>query len=542
MEKSKYSETVQGWLDIVEENCEKDSELALKYCNDIIAYGREQKDEILSAYGYYYKGVSYYVMNDGTSFFMAITNALSCLNKEEDWELMARCYNFLGISAISKGNSAIALDYYINAVNCCKRADEDKFAATVQINIGALYLSCGNYQDAIESLQQALDYYTNNPEGHKTDDYVICIYENMAKAYLFQDKLVEAKCCFENIYAEYSEYDDKYSMVTVKCTEAMYYHVAGEEEKCDELIAEIHKATNANVPLMDMFDDYYDYCRVLLERGKDEELWHIINLMEPMIRSLGITNLMLKLLSLKIKFYRKKGQQEEYLQTASYYFELSERSQAENKIMMSNILNFRKNLEKIHREKKEVEEKNVVLKIKSETDPLTGLHNRFRLNDYSEEAFQRALEQETPLAVEILDMDYFKTYNDYYGHQKGDESIQAVAFAVKSMEEYGAFTARYGGDEFVLIYENITKEQMVEYSAILRKRVMDLNLENPNAKELIMTVSQGACWDIPVQGNRMWDYLHAADDMLYRVKQRKRNNFCVGNLTEASDQLVMSYL
>lgn len=542
MEKSKYSETVQGWLDIVEENCEKDSELALKYCNDIIAYGREQKDEILSAYGYYYKGVSYYVMNDGTSFFMAITNALSCLNKEEDWELMARCYNFLGISAISKGNSAIALDYYINAVNCCKRADEDKFAATVQINIGALYLSCGNYQDAIESLQQALDYYTNNPEGHKTDDYVICIYENMAKAYLFQDKLVEAKCCFENIYAEYSEYDDKYSMVTVKCTEAMYYHVAGEEEKCDELIAEIHKATNANVPLMDMFDDYYDYCRVLLERDKDEELWHIINLMEPMIRSLGITNLMLKLLSLKIKFYRKKGQQEEYLQTASYYFELSERSQAENKIMMSNILNFRKNLEKIHREKKEVEEKNVVLKIKSETDPLTGLHNRFRLNDYSEEAFQRALEQETPLAVEILDMDYFKTYNDYYGHQKGDESIQAVASAVKSMEEYGAFTARYGGDEFVLIYENITKEQMVEYSAILRKRVMDLNLENPNAKELIMTVSQGACWDIPVQGNRMWDYLHAADDMLYRVKQRKRNNFCVGNLTEASDQLVMSYL
>ncbi len=542
MEKSKYSETVQGWLDIVEENCEKDSELALKYCNDIIAYGREQKDEILSAYGYYYKGVSYYVMNDGTSFFMAITNALSCLNKEEDWELMARCYNFLGISAISKGNSAIALDYYINAVNCCKRADEDKFAATVQINIGALYLSCGNYQDAIESLQQALDYYTNNPEGHKTDDYVICIYENMAKAYLFQDKLVEAKCCFENIYAEYSEYDDKYSMVTVKCTEAMYYHVAGEEEKCDELIAEIHKATNANVPLMDMFDDYYDYCRVLLERDKDEELWHIINLMEPMIRSLGITNLMLKLLSLKIKFYRKKGQQEEYLQTASYYFELSERSQAENKIMMSNILNFRKNLEKIHREKKEVEEKNVVLKIKSETDPLTGLHNRFRLNDYSEEAFQRALEQETPLAVEILDMDYFKTYNDYYGHQKGDESIQAVASVVKSMEEYGAFTARYGGDEFVLIYENITKEQMVEYSAILRKRVMDLNLENPNAKELIMTVSQGACWDIPVQGNRMWDYLHAADDMLYRVKQRKRNNFCVGNLTEASDQLVMSYL
>ena len=58
----------------------------------------------------------------------------------------------------------------------------------------------------------------------------------------------------------------------------------------------------------------------------------------------------------------------------------------------------------------------------------------------------------------------------------------------------------------------------------------------------IMTISQGICWDMPVHGNRMWDYLHSADDMLYRVKQKKRNNFCIGNLTEAADQIIMSYL
>jgi len=57
-----------------------------------------------------------------------------------------------------------------------------------------------------------------------------------------------------------------------------------------------------------------------------------------------------------------------------------------------------------------------------------------------------------------------------------------------------------------------------------------------------MTISQGLCWDIPDEENRMWDYLHAADDMLYRVKKTKRNNFCIGNLTESEEELVVSYL
>ena len=121
--------------------------------------------------------------------------------------------------------------------------------------------------------------------------------------------------------------------------------------------------------------------------------------------------------------------------------------------------------------------------------------------------------------------------------------IQQVAAVIKSMEEFGAFTARYGGDEFVLIYEGATKEDVIRYTAELRRRVMNLQIEHRRSKESnIVTISQGVCWDIPAHGNRMWDYLHSADEMLYRVKQRKRNNFCIGNLTEAADQIIMSYL
>lgn len=543
MDYKKYSEIVQGWLEIVEENCHQDAELTLKYCEDIIDYGKKTCDDGLVALGYYYEGVVYYVINDGSHFYEAVTKGLSYLSKVEEWELMARCYNFLGIFTVNHGNAAIGLDYYLNALQCCKKGNNEAFASTVRINMGVLNILYGRYSDAIELLQQSFDYYSKHPELDRYDDYMICVYENMAKAYLCKGDIIESKCCFENIYAEHGDYLKDEALLTVLATEAMYYHFAGKDETCEEKIARIHEEITPNLPIMDMFDDFYDYCQILLERECKEEFWKLVDIMEPMVKSLDITNLILKVLSLKIKFYRKHKMHAEYLQASALHFEYSERSAEENRVMMNNVLNLRKSLENVSLEKQEIEQRNAVLQAKSETDALTGISNRFRLNEYSKEVFSKAIKAGTSIAMEILDIDYFKGYNDYYGHQKGDECIQKVASAVKSMEEFGAFTARYGGDEFVLIYEDVTKEQLVEYVAELRKRVMALEIEHTMSKiSYNVTISQGVCLDIPVEGNGMEDYLQIADNMLYRVKQRKRNNFCVGNLIESSDQIIMSYL
>ena len=543
MDYKQYNEIVQGWIEIVQENCESDAELTLKYCENIIDYGKKTQDDGLVALGYYHEGVVYYVLNDGMHFYESVTNALSYLTKVEEWELMARCYNFLGIFSVNHGNAAIGLDYYLNALQCCKKGNNEAFASTVKINRGVLNIIYGRYDDAIQVLQESLDYYSKHPELARYDDYMICVYENMAKAYLCKGDLIEAKCCFENIHTEHGEFLEAEVLLTVLATEAMYYHIAGKDEKCQERIDFIHKELSPNMPIMDMFDDFYDYLKVLLERDCGDEFWKLIDIMEPMVKSLDITNLILKILSMKLQFYRRHKMHAEYLQAAALYYEYCERASVENNTMMNNVLNLRRSLEEVNLQKQEIEQKNVMLQAKSETDALTGLSNRFRLNDYSEKAFQRALENGTSLTVEIMDMDYFKGYNDSFGHQCGDECIQLVASAIKSMEEFGATTFRYGGDEFVLIYEGKTQEEIVEYAAELRKRVMSLNIEHPASKvSNIMTISQGFCCDVPVNGNRMWDYLQAADDMLYRVKQRKRNNFCIGDLTGANEQIIMSYL
>ncbi len=271
MKNQKYNDVVENWIKIIEENCDKDAELTLKHTKELIEYGIKIGDDGLIANAYYHEGIVYYVLNDGSRFYEAVTKALSYLSRVEEYELMARCYNFLGIFSVNHGNAAIGLDYYLNAIECCEKAGSNTFACTIMINMGVLYILYGRYDDAIESLQTAYDYYSQHPEFARYDDYMVCIYENMAKAYLCKGELIEAKCCFENVYAEHSDGIDHEAILTVWTTEAMYYHISGNDEKCEELISRVHNEISENMPIMDMFDDFYDYCRILLERNKEDE-------------------------------------------------------------------------------------------------------------------------------------------------------------------------------------------------------------------------------------------------------------------------------
>ena len=123
MDKSRYNEIIQNWMTEVEENADRNAELTLRYCMDIIQYGVKTKDDALVSFGYYYSGMVYYTLNDGMLFYEAVTNALFYLNRIEDWELMSKCYNFLGIASMNRGNVAVALDYYINAIKYCIKAE-----------------------------------------------------------------------------------------------------------------------------------------------------------------------------------------------------------------------------------------------------------------------------------------------------------------------------------------------------------------------------------------------------------------------------------
>lgn len=100
--------------------------------------------------------------------------------------------------------------------------------------------------------------------------------------------------------------------------------------------------------------------------------------------------------------------------------------------MISNMIYIRTSLELANESKKKIEAINAILMEKSETDELTRLANRYKLSEYSRTVMDECIQERKTLAVEILDVDYFKEYNDNYGHQAGDEFI--IMYRVKKKQ------------------------------------------------------------------------------------------------------------
>lgn len=524
------NDMVNVWKQEVLSSRGKDAECTLRCCLDIEHFALEKDDAELLGFAYYYSGETYYLLNDIENMFRNIAKAVQYLNKSEQWELIARSYNLMAITSINKGNASAAMDYYLTGLSYCRKYGLTKMESSINLNLGNLYMENGVYHEAQSYFERAYSYYRNAPAEENNIVVLTAIYENLARCYMLRGILEKAEEYINKLDMECEPYYEDMDYLYVGCLKARYYYVSGNFAQMEAQIEEIQKRMNKEMPIMDIFNDLYDFCKLMLETDHDDVFWKTINKMEEIVKNAGVTNLQRKLIALKIKNYRKNNDNASYLQAAGLYYELSEIMECEEKDIIANMLYVRSSLERANESRKKMEAVNVKLLEQSETDQLTGLANRYRLNNYSERVLEYCYDQQIPLAVEILDIDYFKQYNDNYGHQKGDECIRAIADVLKKMEDGRTFCARYGGDEFIVIYGGESLETVCRRAYRLRQNIMKLNIEHLYSKALpIVTISQGICYSIPEKGNKSWDFLHAADMFLYNVKKKSRNDFCVGN-------------
>lgn len=533
MDYGEYNEAVRAWMNEVQRNRGVNAELTLKYCRDIEQYAMAQNDAKLLGFAYFYSGETYYMLNDGENLFRCITKAITYLDQSEQWDMIAKAYNILAITSLNRGNAPVAMDYYLTGLNYCKKYELHQDENIINLNLGNLYLASGQHMEAQKYFEKTARYVGKDTQSEVYHSLMSCISINLARCYLQRDMTERVQEYLDYVDNECWEHLQKTEKLSVLCFKAHYYHQIGRISLRDECIEEIHKSVDVDMAVMDIFDDFYELCQLLLELNEEEIFWDIVNILEKLTQNAEIINIQRKIISLKIKYYRNHQDGESYLQAAGIFYELTERMEQENQYTINNMLSVRSSLEQANEKRREVEQANEQLVEKSETDALTHLANRFRLSDYSEEAFERVLASGRSFAVEILDIDYFKEYNDNYGHQAGDDCIVMIAEELKKMQDDRIFCARYGGDEFIVIYEGMTEEQVFASAESLRERILDRRMEHAYSKALpVVTVSQGICFDTPNGNNRSWDFLHAADKMLYHVKKRSRNNISMGRLDE----------
>ena len=135
-------------------------------------------------------------------------------------------------------------------------------------------------------------------------------------------------------------------------------------------------------------------------------------------------------------------------------------------------------------------------------------------------------EKDGKTAVYMPLIDFYKEYNDNYGHQAGDECLIAIARVLKELEKNpGVHVGRYGGDEFMVIYENYPKEKVEGFAVEIKEKITALQVEHKHSRIADhVTVSQGIFLKVPEGANRLWDFTYCADLSLYYVKGKSRNS------------------
>ncbi len=158
-------------------------------------------------------------------------------------------------------------------------------------------------------------------------------------------------------------------------------------------------------------------------------------------------------------------------------------------------------------------------------DGLTGIANRRKFDDYIKSEWLRLAREKAPLSLILCDIDYFKLYNDTYGHQRGDSCLKQVSQAVKKVAKRPAdLVARYGGEELAIILPNTTAEgaKQLAYKICLQIQALQIpHIASP--VDLYVTVSLGVAGLIPDHDSSPEELIAIADANLYKAKELGRN-------------------
>lgn len=181
---------------------------------------------------------------------------------------------------------------------------------------------------------------------------------------------------------------------------------------------------------------------------------------------------------------------------------------------------------KLKESEQELHKANELLNHLSYMDGLTGIGNRRHFDEILNKEWSRLSSSNSPLTLLMFDIDYFKKYNDTYGHLAGDQCLQTITSAIKNLVANNPYITfcRYGGEEFALILTKTKLDKGIAIAELIQKKVQSLKIEHSSSEiSDIVTISIGIASIIPSIDAKPKDLIHLADTSLYTSKMNGRN-------------------
>lgn len=453
---------------------------------------------------YYYASNLFFYSNYNLAFEILnpIIDEIDCFRFISEY---GRIYNLLGLIWFVKGNRYMAVDMYMKGIQVAKSHKNYDILAAVYSNLGLCYLDIDQDEEAIRYFNRSIEL-----EKYVKPINVSALHINLGEAYL---KIGEYNKALDNfIYSRSMMNSKNDTFVKLYVCFMESYYGLGDKQKGDEYMDKaLSELENAH-----MSNDGFEAVKILfkyISKRKDiEKMQDVISVLRRFHEEKSSDEIGLFLVSSEARYYHLTEdykKESELLTKANEYLNRSMKVVADeaHKAMLE-----KNKMARLQRMNVVAQKKNQTLTKLALTDSLTGVLNRHAYNK-AITALNKTKRIYKYFTFVFIDIDNFKGFNDKYGHLAGDECLSSLGEILVRKQRRGISFYRFGGDEFVGFFENMSKDTAIDICKEINAEILSVSEKTKKPR----TVSFGIYTSRGLSENLL-TYLNYADEALYRSK------------------------
>ena len=512
-----------------------DPQRAYDICCELLEQGKQSGNDYDIAYAYLYMGDACFSLGkvDEALKYLMMSEKVQKHNGFD--ELRMKTYNIIGVIYFNMGDELLSLDYYHAAMELARKYNDTELQGMIYNNVGVLLTNAGDHAKATQYYEKAYEYFNcESDEDNEPACGMFRLYMNVSEGLRNEKHYAKNKAYLDEVMKTINT-DLLVPMDKIKLVHAygMLYYETGEYEKAFDMCVKAVALCENNMNDIDSFDEYRDIVELLINMDKIGHIHEMLEGLSDMAEKADIDRRRIQVCRLRIQIYEKTGEKEKYAEQLRIYYQLRKRINVERNDIIISAIDNRCRLEDERKENKRLNKDNMKLLHESEIDELTGIYNRLAFRRRYDRMYKYALRNAHTYCMGIFDIDFFKVYNDSYGHIRGDKCLKKVAEILRHTSAGDFCVARYGGDEFIFMAYDVSEEKVRDFLNRLVENIRNEAIAfeaKPDGTDKV-TISAGAI----IQQNAsedtlITDLLKQADKTLYEVKQAGKDGYIVVKL------------
>ena len=504
-------------LDLIQqakENRVSNPRLVLEVARILRDKAKATQDKKLLGIADYCVADAYFALNDEVGLEHYASRAMNSLREVKEWELLGRTYNVAALMDMRIGRMAHALEMLSRAIHISEEHHLYILETILYMNVADVCAQLESDNDALHYILLA-ESFLKECDGEEQQDYYYMIASTEGALFAKKLKQIEEekkqRAILAGVLKRHPEYGDDVCVLLLMYQEAQDN---GESEKAEGHLEQLQTAFFSSPSFLDYTNELMHFLEILQENKKYRTIDEMLEYITQSLNGHESPGIMYQVSNFKVQYFKEVNRKKDLEKELENFWNYSRFLQKQTNTAIISLIDVHQDLEASNKNNKR-------LRKLADTDELTFLPNRRALNEKLDQIFERSYREKRYLGVEMLDVDNFKQVNDTYGHSTGDDVLVLIGKVLKEICSESIYTARYGGDEFVIVYDNMDDEAILKNGV----RIKDLFAQGIQEISLVaFTVSQGIYAKIPIDDNKVWDYTSTADAALYMTKKNGKNN------------------